>query len=146
MSLNNSREITDWSIVIGRKIVNSRNSTVWNSNITIDCWTHTDRGMGCAIGASSTDVARIVIRFPTTRWLASEQRRHNHALQAQLPDSICIAEKLHSSINKLFTEMITRIAECTIDFSVHSAGELDTAIKSISAIEGVDEVHRVDIE
>ena len=31
-------------------------------------------------------------------------------------------------------------------FSVHSANELDGIIKSISAIEGVDEVHRVDIE
>jgi len=57
-----------------------------------------------------------------------------------------ITEKLHLSINKLFTEMIDRIAVCTIDFAVHSARELDTAIKSISAIKGVDEVHRVDIE
>ncbi len=32
------------------------------------------------------------------------------------------------------------------DFEVHSANELDGIIKSISAIEGVDEVHRVDIE
>ena len=31
-------------------------------------------------------------------------------------------------------------------FQVHSANELDGIIKSISAIEGVDEVHRVDIE
>ena len=38
------------------------------------------------------------------------------------------------------------IAVCTIDFSVHSAGELSAAIKSISAIEGVDEVHRVEID
>ena len=32
------------------------------------------------------------------------------------------------------------------DFEVHSANELDGIIKSISAVEGVDEVHRVDIE
>ena len=32
------------------------------------------------------------------------------------------------------------------DFEVHSANELDGIIKSISAIEGVDEVHRVAIE
>ena len=32
------------------------------------------------------------------------------------------------------------------DFEVHSANELDSIIKSIYAFEGVDEVHRVDIE
>lgn len=53
----------------------------------------------------------------------------------------CITEKLQLSINKLSTETIDRIAICTIDFAVHSAGELDTAIKSIAAIKGVDEVH-----
>ena len=58
----------------------------------------------------------------------------------------CITEKLHLSINKLATETIDRIAVCTIDFAVHSASELDSAIKSISAIKSVDEVHRVDIE
>lgn len=58
----------------------------------------------------------------------------------------CITEKLHLSINKLATETIDRIAVCSIDFVVHSASELDSAIKSISAIKGVDEVHRVDIE
>jgi len=58
----------------------------------------------------------------------------------------CITEKLHLSINKLSTETIDRIAVCTIDFTVHSASELDAAIKSISAIKGVDEVHRVVIE
>ena len=58
----------------------------------------------------------------------------------------CITEKLQLSIKKLSTETMDRIAICTIDFAVHSAGELYTAIKSISAINGVDEVHRVDIE
>ena len=58
----------------------------------------------------------------------------------------CITEKLHLSINKLATETIDRIVECTIDFAVHSANELDSAIKSILAIKGVDEVRRVDIE
>ena len=55
----------------------------------------------------------------------------------------CITEKLHLSISKLATETIDRIATCTIDFAVHSAGELDCAIKSISSIKGVDEVYRV---
>lgn len=58
----------------------------------------------------------------------------------------CITERLYLSIDKLATETIDRIAECTIDFAVHSANELDTAIKSISAIKGIDEVTRMDIE
>lgn len=58
----------------------------------------------------------------------------------------CITEKLKLCIARLSTETVDRIAVCTIDFSVHSAGELSAAIKSISAIEGVDEVHRVEID
>ena len=58
----------------------------------------------------------------------------------------CITEKLHLSINKLATETIDRIAVCSIDFAVHSANELDNALKSISTIKGIDEVCRVDIE
>ena len=58
----------------------------------------------------------------------------------------CITEKLHLSINKLATETIDHIAVCSIDFAVHSANELDSAIKSILTIKGVDEVRRVDIE
>ena len=58
----------------------------------------------------------------------------------------CITENLHLSIARLSTETVDRIAVCTIDFSVHSAGELSAAIKSISAIDGVDEVHRVEID
>ena len=58
----------------------------------------------------------------------------------------CITENLHLSIARLSTETMDRIAVCTIDFSVHSAGELSAAIKSISAIDGVDEVHRVEID
>jgi GTP pyrophosphokinase len=58
----------------------------------------------------------------------------------------CITEQLHLSIGKLSTETTDRIAVGTVDFAVHSAGELDTAIKSISSIKGVDEVYRMDIE
>lgn len=58
----------------------------------------------------------------------------------------CITEKLQLSMSRLYTESIDRIAVCTIDFAIHSAGELDAAIKSLSAIKGVDEVYRVDIE
>ena len=58
----------------------------------------------------------------------------------------CITERLHLSINKLTTETIDRIVISSIDFDVHSAGELDAAIKLISTIKGVDEVYRVNIE
>ena len=58
----------------------------------------------------------------------------------------CITEKLHLPIDKLVTETIDRIVITTIDFVVHSAGELDAAIKSIYTIKGVDEVYRLDIE
>ena len=79
--------------------------------------------------------------YPVRVQVRSVDRYH---LLSDLID--CITEKLHLSINKLSTETIDRIAVTSIDFSVHSARELDATIKSISAIKSVDEVHRVDIE
>ncbi len=58
----------------------------------------------------------------------------------------CITEKLHLSMGGLVTETIDRIAQCTIDFSIHSAGELQAAMEMISSIPGIDEVSRIDIE
>jgi len=79
--------------------------------------------------------------YPVRVQVRSVDRYH---LLSDLID--CITERLHLSINKLTTETIDRIAVCSIDFDVHSAGELDTAIKLISTIKGVDEVYRVNIE
>ena len=79
--------------------------------------------------------------YPIRIQIRSVDRYH---LLSDLID--CITERLSLSINKLTTETIDRIAVCSIDFDVHSAGELDTAIKLISRIKGVDEVSRVDIE
>ena len=79
--------------------------------------------------------------YPVRVLVRSVDRYH---LLSDLID--CITERLHLSINKLTTETIDRIAVCSIDFDVHSAGELDTAIKLISTIKGVDEVYRVNIE
>ena len=79
--------------------------------------------------------------YPVRVHIRSVDRYH---LLSDLID--CITEKLHLSINKLTTETVDRIALTSIDFSVHSAGELDAALVSISSIKGVDEVHRVDIE
>lgn len=58
----------------------------------------------------------------------------------------CVTEQHHLSISKLTTETIDRIVECTIDFSVCSVDELQSVMKSIAAIAGIDEVHRIHIE
>lgn len=58
----------------------------------------------------------------------------------------CITEKLHLSMISLRTETTDNIGVCTIDFAVHSMNELQTAMNSIGAIDGVDEVQRIDIE
>lgn len=58
----------------------------------------------------------------------------------------CITEKMHLSMTRLFTETVNRIAECTIDFAVHSTDELQAAMDMVSAIKGIDEVSRIDIE
>ena len=55
----------------------------------------------------------------------------------------CITDKLHLTMLALATENIDRIAICTIDFSVHSLHELQQAIDSISKIDGIDEVMRL---
>ena len=58
----------------------------------------------------------------------------------------CITEKLCLSMLGLRTETVDNIGICTIDFAVHSMRELQTAMDSIAAIPGVDEVQRIDIE
>ena len=58
----------------------------------------------------------------------------------------CITEQLQLSMNGLATETSDHIGVCTIDFAIHSLGELEAALKSIEAIDGVDEVSRIDIE
>ena len=58
----------------------------------------------------------------------------------------CITEQLHLSMSGITTETVDHIGVCTIDFSIHSLGELEKAIASIAAIDGVDEVSRIDIE
>jgi GTP pyrophosphokinase len=58
----------------------------------------------------------------------------------------CITEKLHLSMRGLRTETADNIGVCTIDFAVHSMGELQTAMDSIAAIPGVDEVQRMHAE
>ena len=55
----------------------------------------------------------------------------------------CITNELHLSIDYLSTNTTDSIAQCTIRFSVHSYSELQTIITQVSAIEGVEEVKRI---
>ena len=52
----------------------------------------------------------------------------------------CITDHLHLSLNYITTECVDQIVTCTMDFSVHSAAELQEVISQISAIDSVDEV------
>ena len=58
----------------------------------------------------------------------------------------CITEQLQLSMCGLSTETADHIGVCTIDFEIHSLGELEAALRSIEAIDGGDEVSRIDIE
>ena len=55
----------------------------------------------------------------------------------------CITNELHLSINSLSTTTTDCIAHCTINFSVHSFGELQTIISQVAKIKGVEEVKRI---
>ncbi len=58
----------------------------------------------------------------------------------------CITEKQKLSMTSLTMVTTDRIVESTIDFMIHSMTELDAAIKSISMIDDVDEVQRLEIK
>ncbi len=55
----------------------------------------------------------------------------------------CITNDLHLSMNLLSTSTTDSIVSCTINFGVHSFGELQTIIAQVSAIDGVEEVKRI---
>lgn len=57
----------------------------------------------------------------------------------------CITNDLHLSMDSLSTSTTDCIVHCTINFSVHSFGELQTIISQIADIEGVEEVRRIKI-
>ena len=57
----------------------------------------------------------------------------------------CITNDLHLSMDSLSTSTTDCIVHCTINFSVHSFGELQTIISQIADIEGVEEVKRIKI-
>ena len=78
--------------------------------------------------------------YPTTIVVTAVDRYH---LFIDLVE--CITEQLHLTINSFNTETTDSIVTCTISFSVHSALELESIIRHISVIEGVDEVKEVNI-
>ena len=49
-------------------------------------------------------------------------------------------------MKELATETVDYIAACNIDFAVHSIAELQMAMENISAIDGIDEVSRLNID
>lgn len=53
----------------------------------------------------------------------------------------CIVENHHLSMTGLTTQTRDHIASCTIDFSVHSANELQETISAIQSIQGVEEIN-----
>jgi len=54
-----------------------------------------------------------------------------------------ITNELNLSIDSLNTTTTDCIVRCTINFGVHSFGELQTIVEHVSAIEGVEEVKRI---
>ena len=79
--------------------------------------------------------------FPVRIRVQGIDRYH---LMSDLIDSI--TDKLHLTMSSLATENIDRIAICTIDFSVHSLGELQMVMESIGRIDGIDEVTHIHVK
>jgi len=57
----------------------------------------------------------------------------------------CITEKQKLSMTDLVTTTVDEIVDCTIQFDVHSARELQEVIDAIYDVKGVDEVRRLDV-
>ena len=55
----------------------------------------------------------------------------------------CITNDLNLSMDSLSSSSTDCIVHCTINFSVHSYGELHTIIGQVSSIDGVEEVKRI---
>ncbi|MBQ8336702.1 MAG: bifunctional (p)ppGpp synthetase/guanosine-3',5'-bis(diphosphate) 3'-pyrophosphohydrolase [Bacteroidaceae bacterium] len=55
----------------------------------------------------------------------------------------CITNKLHLSLSRISTENRDDIGYCSMEFPVHSSDELQAAIRSISQIDGVEEVKQI---
>lgn len=78
------------------------------------------------------------ILYPVSIHILAVDRFH---LLSDMIDSI--TNELNLSIGSLTTNTVDCIVNCTITFSVHSFGELQTIISHIAAINGVEEVKQV---
>lgn len=76
--------------------------------------------------------------YPVTISVRAVDRHH---LLIDLAD--CITNRLNLSMESFNTKTDHGIVVCSIRLSVHSAGELREIMKSISSIDGVDEVKRL---
>ena len=76
--------------------------------------------------------------YPVAIQILAVDRNH---LLSDMIDSI--TNELNLSISSLTTKTVDCIVNCAITFSVHSFGELQTIISHIAAIDGVEEVKRV---
>lgn len=77
--------------------------------------------------------------YPLTLRVRAVDRNH---LFVDLVD--CITNTFHLSMESFNTKTDRNIVVCKIRFGVHSYAELKTIINQISAIDGVDEVRRLD--
>ena len=76
--------------------------------------------------------------YPVAIQILAVDRYH---LLSDMIDSI--TNELNLSIGSLTTNTVDCIVNCTITFSVHSFGELQTIISHIAAMDGVEEVKQV---
>ncbi len=58
----------------------------------------------------------------------------------------CITDHLKLSMQRILTENIEELVTSTIDFSIHSAKELEEVISTIAKIDGVDEVNIISLQ
>ena len=87
----------------------------------------------------SVDYKTDVTLYPLTLRVRAVDRSH---LFVDLVD--CITNTFHLSMESFNTRTDRNIVVCKIRFGVHSYAELKTIINHISAIDGVDEVRRLD--
>ena len=75
--------------------------------------------------------------YPVTLWVRAIDRVH---LFVDIAD--CISNRLHLNMTSYESHCKDYIATMEISFGIHSYSELETIMKSVSTIDGVDEVKR----
>ena len=75
--------------------------------------------------------------YPVTLWVRAIDRVH---LFVDIAD--CISNKLNLNMTSYESHCKDYIATMEISFGIHSNSELETIMKSVSSIDGVDEVKR----